>query len=196
MRLLEDTDRPHVMFDLEALGNPPQGAIVAIGACKFRMFGDGPEGEPFYATIKPDSCVKYGLRLDPSNINFWLKQPDEARLALFQPPQRSLLDVLIDFRTWYEGSATIWSHVTFDSRLLDDAFDAVDRQFPYSKRDHRDLRTLFDLAYGYGKQPRKVMPEAVRHHALHDATKQVYQVQAALKVLRGDPEPRRADGDQ
>ena len=61
----------NLMLDLETMGNTSDSAIIAIGACYFDPKTGKIEGE-FYKEISLESAVKYGGKVDPSTVVWWM----------------------------------------------------------------------------------------------------------------------------
>ena len=119
----------HVMIDMETWGVRPGSALRSLGAVVFDP-KTGALGKTFYANIDDESCARAGLTQDQSTIDWWAQQSAEAREALAVNP-RSLLEVLVDFRDWFEGvgGECVWSHgATFDAVLLESAYRALDAE--------------------------------------------------------------------
>lgn len=169
-----------LMADLETLGTKPGCVIVSIGAVRFDRDGDGwatDTAHEFYARVSIEDCLRCGLSASGSTIEWWMQ-----RAAKWPPPTDALpLSVaLLCFSKFIELGAPprIWAHgATFDPPILVSAYDAVSLPVPWSYRQVRDTRTLFDEA---GLDYRT---EA--HHALDDARAQARAVQAARRKLQG-----------
>lgn len=184
----------HVMVDIETMGNRSKAAIVSIGAVKFDPSSEG-LGDQFYCLVDLQSCLNAGLEVDASTIMWWLNQSPEAREAL-NPRDRwgisrrcfDLRDALTQLGEWFSapsGVTYIWGHgATFDPVILSNAYWALGMRAPWSFRDVRDTRTLFDLS---GPVPTEGLligdSDLVEHHALYDAKKQALMVQFAYKKL-------------
>lgn len=172
----------HLMVDLETLGREPGAVIVSIGAVKFDPSGET-LGDKLYTNITIQSSLDAGLRVEGATIQWWMEQPDRARLALFHPDPLPLRRVLSAFARFYRGSESIWSHgSTFDIPILEVAYRALNEWRPWVPRAVRDTRTLFSLV------PQAVVEgvqrEGMEHHALDDAVRQARMVQAAYRWLR------------
>ena len=160
------------MVDIETISTKPNAAIVAIGACEFDM-ETGETGREFYTNIKWDSNLNYNRDVDLNTIQWWMKQSDGARRALFDEPQESLPTAMMKFALFYDGCGNlpIWSHASFDEQILRNAFEVLRITCPWHHRDVRDIRTLI------GMLPKSVLDgirsETLRlgdhHNALHDA---------------------------
>jgi DNA polymerase III epsilon subunit-like protein len=61
----------NVMVDLETFGNNSHSVIVSIGAVVFDKNGTY---ETFYRLIDAESCVRVGLKMDVSTVQWWIMQ--------------------------------------------------------------------------------------------------------------------------
>jgi hypothetical protein len=162
----------NIMLDLETMGVGSDAAIVSIGAVVFDPENDL-LGETFYINVDLSSCLENGLSVTGATINWWLKQSDSAREALFENPV-SLKDALTLFseyvhkfekpRVWGNGSG-------FDNEILKNAYKAAKLECPWEYYNDRDLRTLVDIGRSIvGKQSYEAI--GTKHNALDDAINQ------------------------
>lgn len=73
------------MIDLETLGTASNSVILQIGACHFDL---GPGDEPhdtFERTVTIDSCLRAGLIVNGSTVEWWLHQSETARHSVTEP---------------------------------------------------------------------------------------------------------------
>ena len=161
------------MLDLETFGLKPGAMIRAIGAVKFQ---NGEILDTFYMRIDPKSCEDVGLRLDVSTMMWWMKQSDAARKEMTDPGE-PLTFVLARFREWLSpGPRQVWGNgADFDNALLEAAYAATGCPAPWSYRDNRCYRTIWNLfpALPYEKP-------TISHHALEDAKAQAKHL---IKIL-------------
>lgn len=170
-----------VMIDIETLGTTPGSAILSIGAVMFGMDGLGAQ---FYSPIQLTSCTDVGLTIDPSTVEWWMRQSDEARAAAFPADAMPLGAVLARFREWMleQSAKHPWCHgATFDVPLLDAAYRACGIPAPWDFWSVRDTRTLYDLA---GVKVDR--HGGTHHHALDDAINQAKAAVLALRILHGN----------
>lgn len=159
----------HVMVDLETWGTGRNASIVSIGAVKF---DETQILDRFHVGIDPESCQRYGLKIDASTMLWWLdaERADARRewLALEKMPLPVALD---GFALWMEESETIdglWGNgATFDNVLLRDAYDAAQLDYPVPFWRDKCYRTLKGLAPAI---PLKRV--GVHHSAVDDAESQ------------------------
>lgn len=182
-----------MMVDLETLGQPPDGVIVAIGAVAFHPEVEGAVLGGLHVTVRPSTCVNAGLTLDAKTVEFWLKQPKETQqAALYDPEPVDLRSALRSLRSFYNNiggdkanpKIPVWSHAGFDPTILDTAYVKVGQQTPWHRRSHRDMRTLESIAKKVDEvQANQRIPQKMRHHALDDAHRQVKQVWLWYRLL-------------
>lgn len=180
-----------VMVDLETMGTGHRAAIVSIGAVYFDPW-TGEEDHTFYKKINLESAVDAGLVMDADTVLWWLKQSDEARREISSLWAGRLHDVLENFSGWLPSKARIWGNGSnFDNRILREAYEATGLLCPWHWSDDRDMRTLVDTGAKLGivtvVEPRK---DAIAHHALHDALRQVDIVTAICQAMRDMSERR------
>ena len=184
------------MIDLETWGKTPGCAIASIGAVFFDPYANYEDDLPhdlpmLYRNVSLDSCLKIGLEVEEGSTLWWMKQGEEARIALTDPKPISIHNAIRSLRDFYWdqkdaiGKKTpihVWSHgLTFDLPFIAIAAKKASMEEPWLYNYCRDTRTLFDLAFD-GKKP-KFQENEVKHNALHDSVTQVIQVQEAYRAL-------------
>lgn len=173
----------HCMVDLETFGLAPGSALRSIGAVMFDPFRHCVMGETFYRNIDKDSCVSWGMTINPDTEAWWAKQTVEARSAL-ESAKVGLSIALESFRQWWgqQGAEFIWAHgANFDPVLLASAYDAIGEKEPWHYRAVRDTRTVYWLG---GVEVETLDRTGPKHHALHDAINQARAVQIAIEKMR------------
>ena len=183
----------HWMLDLETMSTQRNAAIVAIGAVRFSDDGLVGTATTFYHTIELQSCIDAGLVMDPSTVEWWMKQDWKARQELFLKCQ-SLGMVLDRFTLFLQEiredigeDPYIWGNgCGFDNEILKEAFYALGTGYPWDYHKDSDMRTLKGLYTDVlGLQipytPRK--PNTL-HNALGDAHYQAELCSGMLKVLK------------
>lgn len=169
----------HILVDLETMGCGSKAAIVALGAVVFDPYADV-LGTDFYYTVRLESSLKLGLEVDASTIMWWMNQSDDARSALKNFPCE-INNVLFNFAGFMKTHhiERFWCHgATFDAVILANEYQLWDGEPPFSHRDVRCTRTLFELA-----GMTKTVVGGVEHHALDDAKRHAADVQTAYKLL-------------
>jgi len=160
----------HLMIDLETMSTKPNAAIVAIGAIWFEPSTITLTSR-FYNCISLDSNIKAKRAIDGETIYWWLKQNDEARLALVKDPV-SLINALMNFNDFIRKQAVenfyIWGNgANFDPVILGSAFECMNLQVPWNFRNIRCYRTAIALL-----PAREYIKPTVAHNALEDAKAQ------------------------
>jgi len=177
------------MVDLETLGTGPDAAILSIGAVRFDTVNpdDGSLTQGFYQNVSLESALESGATVDASTIEWWFKQSNEARSALFEGAV-SLYEALERFTDWLRsqsGGRTIhiWGNgATFDNVLLTRAYERVGLRRPWSYRSDRCYRTLAAL---FPRVPADEVEgsHTKRHNALYDALHQAEHAQKILAIM-------------
>lgn len=161
-----------VMIDWETMGNKPNAAVIALGACFFDP-ATGVVGEKFYSEISLSSSVAAGLDIDPSTVIWWMQQDDAAR-AKFKDNEGapSIYFVMDKFNQWLKLETTddivLWGNgAAFDNVIAANVYDKmyVNRPWKFwNDRCYRTVKNLYpDVEYVF---------EGVKHYALDDAISQ------------------------
>lgn len=173
----------HVMIDLETLGTSHDAVILSIGAVKF-----DPEtntiSDRFHVGVEPESCVQWGLRMDPKTVMWWMGfEREAARNRLVAMQKLDLPTVLEGFQMWYGlQSLPTWGNgATFDNVILRTAYEKLEMPCPWQFWDDRCYRTMKNL-----RPDIKLQRVGVLHDALEDATSQAIHLQQILSAL---PQP-------
>lgn len=186
----------HIMLDLETYSTKRDAAIRSIGACLFDPYTGALGGQK--VSYGANGTFHHGVDLgasdspghiDPRTVDWWMAQPDSARLALMGLDAWPLPDVLAHFQDWVRAmpdEPLLWSNgPLFDERVLREAFERNRIRFPIHWRGSRDFRTIVDLARNKG--PGLVMPvepgAGVMHDALADCFRQAKTVIKAYQLL-------------
>lgn len=157
-----------VMFDLETMSVQSNAAILSIGAVNVDLHAGKLGDDPFYVNVDLASCMKIGLHVQASTIEWWIGQSPGARARLFGNAL-PLPYALTRFSEWYgHPSRKTWGNgCNFDNVILRNAYQACDMVCPFDFWDDRCYRTLKNLF------PNVVLPRAeVEHDALSDAVAQ------------------------
>ena len=174
----------HLMVDIETLGNISRSVICSIGAVEFDL-ETGEIGRTFYQNITIQSCLDTGLVINGSTIEWWFKQNDAARKALFSNA-KALSQVLYEFQEFLQHLGTrdlqIWGNSPrFDLGILEDAYTACHKRIPWSFRQERDVRTLASF-YPNLKRSAESAPGA--HQPIEDCLFQIHYCHAIWKALK------------
>lgn len=187
---------PHdqLMVDIETMSTRPNATIVSIGACLFSPIGEdtedsirAEEDRCFYQVISLESNEQAGRHFQAGTIEWWFKQDEAARTALFENSHiTNLATALYRFRRWAQDALPkvnrIWAKSPdFDCTILASAFGATNDLWPFKFWESRCVRTAVEMAYPDGDQPQIGVGTA--HHALDDAIRQALMVQHCHHVL-------------
>lgn len=182
----------HLMIDLETLGTSPGCVITQIGLAAFNTTDESIRSTNIFVDI--DSCLHVGMHITGSTLRWWLKQSDEARALMADPPNPlGILPALQDARAFITEVGPnpehpskplhVWGHgAAFDVAILATAYEMCRRTPPWNFRDVRDTRTLASLLCDPGR-PASVLA----HSAESDAVAQAVWVRTMLNRL-GDPQ--------
>ena len=130
------------MLDLETLSTSKNAGIVAIGACKF----DISSGilDDFYRKIDIYSSKDKGFHIDVETLNWWDKQPIEARKVFIDGEPVS--DVLKDFLKWINNDNMefrVWGNGSdFDNCILHNAYRRFNIKNPWGHWNNRCYKTI------------------------------------------------------
>lgn len=176
-----------VMLDIETLGTNLGDVILSIAAYPFHL---PYKIEPFYMKINVDSSLNLGFTTMQSTIDWWGTQPtevfDEATSGVI-----SINEVLTKLSEWVKGlpgeMELYGNSNTFDNEMVKTAYNKCNIEVPWSYRQDRDYRTLFNLFKG---KVARVKPSTA-HNALSDAEAQGLQCSAILDYIENSllPEP-------
>lgn len=172
-----------VMLDIESLGTKPGSVVLNIGAVAFDPVS-GVFGPDFKVHIDVAESLSRGFTIDASTVEWWMQQGPEARAASFGADlkKETLFSALVDFTTFFRVTAAaknVWSHgPAMDAVCLEAAYRNIGASAPWSYRDVRCTRTIYDLA---GVEPDR--STGTYHDSLVDARNQALAVIKAYKVL-------------
>lgn len=192
----------HVMIDLETMSSRSDAAIIQLGAYRFDM--DTPVGqfdakEAFLENILLSSSIDSGGHISGETVGWWLEQSEKARAALKSPPKMDLEYVLTKFGSWLlnhvahgdrREDVCVWSHATFDTPILNAAYERLGQKPPYQYRLNRDVRTILHLAEETGFDVKAAWPDrrGNDHIGSWDAWAQADVVQQCWQALVSDSE--------
>lgn len=168
------------MIDLETLGNTPTAVIASVGIVKFDLRKDFEFdlAEMYAEVVDRESCVKAGLTMDVSTVEWWIKQGEKAK-RIFDKRGVNLKTVLLEIRDymrlWENKDAGVWSNgANFDIPILENAYKLCDLEIPWKYHQVRCFRTLKSL------YPNVTLENNNKHDALSDAIYQAKYVCGAI----------------
>lgn len=176
----------HLMIDLETLGTSSQPPLLQISAATFDPMGEGWFAE-FNIHVDVQSCLDLGTRIEWGTIEWWLKQSDEARRNVLNANRQPIRDCVVSLFLFAKAHRVkyVWSHgLSFDIPIISAYARRLDIREPWSYKDVRDTRTLFDLVnINVWEAANSV--SGPTHDAVVDVRKQVIAVQTAYRSLKG-----------
>lgn len=179
-----------VMIDLESMGRPPYGAIVAIGAAMFNL-ETGEMGPTFYRTVHLSNAMSWGMQVDGATVLFWLRQPDAARNAIAYNGI-ALDQALEEFKTWllsFQRLPDIYPYgngSSFDLSILSNAYELCDIERPWifaNERCFRTIRNQYQHVVPYDPETKP----GVAHNAVDDSVFQInhlFKIKEALRARK------------
>jgi hypothetical protein len=155
----------HIMVDLETMGVKATSVLLSIGAVKFDETGIK---EAFYCRFD-QSQAKYSRTVDSSTVNWWLTQPEAARIEAFGGTT-DLAEGLAEFNLWAVGVQFIWGNGSaFDVAMLRNSLAATDVCEDFLPFGDRCYRTIKSIPANKGI---KMMRVGMYHKAVDDARSQ------------------------
>lgn len=182
--------KTQVLIDLETLGTKPGDMILSIGALEFDWEASMMLTR-FYCVINPIKSGNAGFRIDPATLMWWTDQESdlwgETYTQVGAVAPREACELLAGFfqECRLEGTEveTVWGNSpSFDCALLRAYFERSDLPVPWEYWQERDVRSALDgyARRGVDVKAAKIAAEArpglhglKKHHALHDATREV-----------------------
>ena len=175
------------VIDLETLSTRPDAVITNIGIVGFDRFSKDPfpsleDVVSGYWRIETESQFLEGRRADSDTLSWWNDQHPLARHEVYTSQGRLPLQTVLKEleEKWFLGRTRIWGNgVGFDNVLLQHA--ALPRTIMNFRNDccFRTLRTVF----GSRTVPLEKCEGHLKHHALHDAYYEAYQLHLLYKDI-------------
>lgn len=185
-----------VMLDLETLGLGNTPVISQVSAVAFDI-ESGEVFDEYNEKVSPQSCVKLGLKVDGSTVEWWLQQ-DQAVLEKVIVKSitggKDIKEVLITFSNFLKELKTkhkakevrIWGNGTLaDNKWLESVYDLAKESKPFKYWEHSDVRTLVDLGWRLtGKDYKKDTAfVGEKHNAIDDCKHQIKYCSAIYAEL-------------
>lgn len=171
----------HVMIDFETLSTMPNAAVLSLGAVAFTS--EQVLMPTFYTNIDGDDCIKKGLHVQQSTVDWWEKQSQEAKDALKTAPVRDLYDAMAEFSQWVRTirGRFIWGNgADFDNPILRSCYNTLDADAPFKPYNGRCYRTIKNIP---GMPPME-QRLGTHHNAVDDAMSQALHLIEMNKVIR------------
>jgi len=181
----QDKKFSHLMVDLESLGKTADAVILSIGSVPFDMNGE--IGESFEVFPQVQSQIK-DRKIEWSTIKWWFDQDDIVRRQQADAERhQNLKDCLYSLDFFIQWHCTdnfrIWANgASFDTPMLNHAYDQFGMETPWSYRNQLDTRTM---VYMSKISVRKYDSSGIQHSAVDDCKWQISWLVDAYNILKG-----------
>lgn len=177
------------VLDIETTDTLPTTKVLSIG-CVAIDLAQRRICDVFYSLLSFQPQI-FRSQSDET-MAWWKRQNDRAFFDAFRAesrdtPTKALMGLgnFISMRS-EPGDRTVWGYgASFDVVILEDLFRETDVEIPWTYRQHRDLRTLYELA-GVKPSDRHWTPDLSQHIARDDAFVEATVMLEAFTVLFGD----------
>lgn len=160
------------MLDLETLDTRPTSMILSVGAVTFDKHQIY---EKFYSIVKLSNNTMGKFTVSADTLSWWFLQLEALRE--FSNPSNSLEDTLFAFKDFYKSCEceALWGNGSrFDNTILENAYDVMGIEKPWSYRHDMCYRTIVS------RFPKLDIPfNGTRHSAINDAE---YQAQYLIAL--------------
>lgn len=179
---------PHaIVIDIETLDTAPTAQVLTIGHAVVDLdnLAIVAHGEAALSADEQPSRTR-----SPETQKWWSLQSEDARRASFEPAYRYLaMEVfgingyLLQLSGAYPD-ATWWGHgASFDLVIIESLARDLGYKVPWTYRQHRDLRTLYELAGGTkpsyeGYEGCKLTPHIAEDDAIAEALAMIEAMRA------------------
>jgi exodeoxyribonuclease VIII len=171
-----------VMIDIETLGNTPDATVLTIAGIAFDRMGHyGMVADPttldfYYARVEIDHQNR---QINEDTVDWWAKQPEEAKTEAFHPDQRIPLDIaMIELNKWASGADRYWANgAGFDFTILESCNRQFNNKSPWNFWQVLDARTIYKMV------PDHFIPQNNKHHALWDCLSQIQRLTECFHKL-------------
>jgi hypothetical protein len=172
-----------IMLDIETLGTSPGYIVTSFCAVNFQLETDFVNLDYFYQSISIKSSLKYGLKIDPETMKWWMRQDEETinKFLALDHSGDDLKRILEEFTVWLINfpNPTLWGNGNrFDCGILEGAFKAVGYSAPWTTKNERDMRT-------YIMHNEHVYEPSSNRGTTHDPYEDcLYQIKVLQKVYK------------
>lgn len=190
-------NRLDIVLDLETLGTNNSPVITQIGAVAFDI-KTGKKIREFMLSVTIDSCLKAGLKLDGATIKWWMTQSKEVIDEVYGSEKEVTISKALNaFRDWVTAlsggikkeNIYLWGNgILADNTWLKGAHEALNIPEYLSYKNHRDVRTLLDLASSSIGESKSIITgqiasEGSHHNALADAQWEAKLITACWNLI-------------
>ncbi|KAB2380186.1 3'-5' exonuclease [Bacillus toyonensis] len=189
---MDELKRVDIMTDIETLGHRSDSTIIQISAIAF----DIETGEHIEVFNKiADITKNKTMNVTGSTIKWWLNTNKELLADLVNSGIGSSEDILRDFYIWLTSVGEpnelhLWGNgILFDNKMIQHQLELVEKEYPISYKNDRDVRTIVDLAGKKLGLTEKELKDKLKddslvaHNALDDVKLQINLVVECYKVL-------------
>lgn len=173
------------VIDLETTDTRPTAEVLTIGIAVVDTLLGKVLDETCHLVVSLDQQI--GRTRSAETLAWWRGIRGKAHEIAFSPnrlPLKTCLDAVDNFlnSAGALGDSTVWGNgATFDIVIMESLFAAEGRAAPWSYRDIRDLRTIYEAA---GVESDDVTSAGlVKHVAVDDAIEEARRLVKALGVL-------------
>lgn len=181
--------RAQVALDLETLGTSPDSVILAIGAVA--VCEETGQRRRFYSVCNANA--QPGRTVSRSTLDWWSKQSDAARAAFDEAHKQEapMLTTVLEQLTQWIGDlglthdVFVWGNgANFDVAMLEHAYKQISDFVPWSYKNVRDMRTLYDITLRLGMDIKgNTIRVGTHHNALDDAEFQANVIMESLHQI-------------
>lgn len=187
-----------IMLDLETLGlgNAPVINQISAVACNLET---GETFEEFNRIVSPQSCVKLGMTITGTTVEWWLKQEPNVVARVFTDSLIIGIEIGTALKEFSEFIAKVkkdhevtdvrvWGNgLLADNKWIESAYELAKIPAPFKYWESSDVRTLVDLGIRlYDFDPKK---DAVfvgeKHNAIDDCKHQIKYCSDIYKKIAG-----------
>ena len=193
-----------IIYDFETLGQQPRESVVlsmaALPFTEARFVSDNPytyeellSSTKFIKFKAQEQVGVYKRKIDHGTLEWWGKQPIEARRSLTPSsedvPLVELYPFVMDLIDDPKNAKKIYTRGnTFDPLFLESLLEAIDKKDPFPWWVVRDTRSMIEgMSYGADIQnsfiPEGLEKAFVKHDPIHDVSIDVMRIQTLARIL-------------
>lgn len=193
-----------IMLDIETLGIEDDAQVIQISAGAFHLekLTKNKEDINIFNMVLDLSTLGDKLSVEQGTLEFWTSSPDNAKVLnrMLRVDNGITERIMVTrFCQWLENFASeyeevrLWGNgIIFDNVKIDNLFKKYDIASPIQFYNHRDVRTIVELAsYSTGlsvNEYRDRFSEDIeKHNAVDDVLYQIRYVTSAYQDLVDEP---------
>jgi hypothetical protein len=193
-----------IIYDFETLGQQPKESVVlsmaALPFTEARFLSDNPYTyEELLCSTKfikfdvKEQVSIYKRKIDNGTLEWWSKQPAEARKSLTPSsedvPLVEIYPFIMDLVNEPKNVKKVYTRGnTFDPLFLESLLEAMSKKDPFPWWNIRDTRSMIEgMSYG-ADMSNSFMPEGlekafIKHNPIHDVSIDVMRIQTLARIL-------------